>query len=293
VRNRKNVLALAMMTLLAAAPLTAQEAPAAVQPPVGGAATAGAKPAPPPSKPTPRWPDGRVNIGAPLGESGIWAGDGRLAVNPKSYEPNSTRNALIHIDQVPLQDWARALTDARHAEVLKMEPHARCKLSGGPREFVTPYGFEIVEFPELKQVIVFDIGGPHSFRVIYMDGRAHPKDLKPSYYGHSVGRWEGDTLVIDAVGFNEKFWMSRDGLPHTDRLHLTERFTRTDFNTLKYEVTIDDPGAYTAPWTSGFSLRWTAGIELFEYQCQGNNFFPESVFYVPDSPPDPTPGTQP
>ena len=236
---------------------------------------------------------GRVNIGAPLGESGIWAGDGRLAVNPKSYEPNSTRNALIHIDQVPLQDWARALTDARHAEVLKMEPHARCKLSGGPREFVTPYGFEIVEFPELKQVIVFDIGGPHSFRVIYMDGRAHPKDLKPSYYGHSVGRWEGDTLVIDAVGFNEKFWMSRDGLPHTDRLHLTERFTRTDFNTLKYEVTIDDPGAYTAPWTSGFSLRWTAGIELFEYQCQGNNFFPESVFYVPDSPPDPTPGTQP
>lgn len=289
-RNRKNVLALAVATLLFAAPLTAQEAPAAVQPPVGGA---GAKPAPPPSKPTPHWPDGRVNIGAPLGESGIWAGDGRLAVNPKSYEPNSTRNAPIHIDQIPLQDWARALTDARHADVLKMEPHARCKLSGGPREFVTPYGFEIVEFPELKQVVVFDIGGPHSFRIIYMDGRAHPKDLKPSYYGHSVGRWEGETLVVDAVGFNEKFWMSRDGLPHTDRLHLTERFTRTDFNTLKYEVTIDDPGAYTAPWTSGFSLRWTAGIELFEYQCQGNNFFPESVFFVPDAPVDPTPSTQP
>jgi hypothetical protein len=281
------------MTLLAAAPSTAQEAPAAVQPPVGGAATAGAKPAPPPSKPTPHWPDGRVNIGAPLGESGIWAGDGRLAVKPKSYEPNSTRNAPIHIDQIPLQDWARALVDARHAEFLKMEPHARCKLSGGPREFVTPYGFEIVEFPELKRVVVFDIGGPHSFRIIYMDGRPHPKDLKPSYYGHSVGHWEGETLVVDAVGFNEKFWMSRDGLPHTDRLHLTERFTRTDFNTLKYEVTVDDPGAYTAPWTSGFALRWSPGIELFEYQCQGNNFFPESVFFVPDSPPDPTPGTQP
>ena len=80
-RNRRNVLALAVMTLLSAAPLTAQEAPAAVQPPVGGAAPA--RPAPPPSKPTPHWPDGRVNIGAPLGESGIWAGDGRLAVNPE------------------------------------------------------------------------------------------------------------------------------------------------------------------------------------------------------------------
>jgi hypothetical protein len=229
-----------------------------------------------------------VNLGAPVGQGGIWAGDGRLAVNPKSYEPNSTRNALIHIDAIPLQPWARELTNARHAEVLRFEPHARCKPSGGPREFVTPYGFEIVDLPDIKRVLVLDIGGPHTFREIYMDGRAHPKDLKPSYYGHSVGRWEGETLVIDAVGFNEKFWMSRDGLPHTDRLHLIEKFTRTDFNTLKYEVTVDDPGAYTAPWTSGFSLRWSDGVELFEYMCQGNNFFPESVFSLPQGHQDPT-----
>jgi hypothetical protein len=111
-----------------------------------------------------------------------------------------------------------------------------------------------------------------------MDGREHPKDLLPSYYGHSVGHWEGDTLVIDAVGFNEKFWLSRDGLPHTDRLHLIERFTRTDARTLKYEVTVDDPGAYTARWSSGFNLRWSEGLELFEYVCQDNNHFPESVF---------------
>ena len=224
----------------------------------------------------------------PSGSPGIWAGDGRLAVNPKSYEPNSTRNAPIHIDAIPLQPWARALTNARHAEVLRFEPHARCKPSGGPREFVTPYGFEIVDLPDIKRVIVLDIGGPHSFREIYMDGRAHPKNLKPSYYGHSVGHWEGETLVIDAVGFNEKFWMSRDGLPHTDQLHLIEKFTRTDFNTLKYEVTVDDPGAYTAPWTSGFSLRWSEGIEVFEYMCQGNNFFPESVFALPQGQQDPT-----
>jgi hypothetical protein len=85
---------------------------------------------------------------------------------------------------------------------------------------------------------------------------------------------EKDTLVIDTVGFNEGFWMSR-GLPHTSQLHLIERFTRTDSNTMKYEVTVDDPGAYTAPWTAGFLLRWEAGTELFEYVCQDNNHAPE------------------
>jgi hypothetical protein len=110
-----------------------------------------------------------------------------------------------------------------------------------------------------------------------MDGRAHPdpKDLVPSYYGHSIGRWEGDTLVVDTIGFNERAWMNRDGLPHTDRLHLIERLTRLDYNTLKYEVTIDDPGAYTAPWTTSFNMQWTDGSELFEYICQENNQGPQ------------------
>jgi hypothetical protein len=104
-----------------------------------------------------------------------------------------------------------------------------------------------------------------------MDGRAHPKDPDPSYYGHSTGKWDGDTLVVDTVGFNEGFWFSR-GIPHTDLLHMTERFTRTDSNTTRYDVTIDDKGAYTAPWTAGFQLRWEPGTELFEYVCQENNF---------------------
>ena len=231
-----------------------------------------------PAGPAPRWPDGRVNLGAPIGQPGIWQGDGRLVINPKSYEPRTTLNAWIDIKDVPLQDWARAIVDARHGEVLRFEPHARCKPSGGPREFVTPYGFELVEMPEQKRVYVFDIGGPHSFRIIYLDRKDHPKNLLPTYYGDSVGHWEADTLVVDTVGFNEKFWMSRDGLPHTDRLHLIERFSRPDARTLKYEVTIDDPGAYTAPWTSGFNLRWSEGTEVWEYVCQDNNHFPESVF---------------
>jgi hypothetical protein len=104
-----------------------------------------------------------------------------------------------------------------------------------------------------------------------MDGRAHPKDLDPAYIGHSIGRWEGDALIVDTVGFNEKSWIEAEGFPHTDQLHLIERFTRTDFNTLRYEVTIDDPGAYTRPWTGGFNLRWDAGAEMFEYVCQDNN----------------------
>jgi len=104
-----------------------------------------------------------------------------------------------------------------------------------------------------------------------MDGRPRPKDLEPTYTGHSTGHWQGDTLVVDTVGFNEGSWIEAEGFPHTDKLHLIERFTRTDFNLLKYEVTVDDPGAYSKPWAGGFNLRWNSGAELFEYVCQENN----------------------
>jgi hypothetical protein len=232
-----------------------------------------------PVRPAPRRPNGKVMFNAPAGEKGLWGGSGRLAINPRSYEPRTTLNAPIHIDDVPLQPWARAIVDYRHLDFLKDEPYTRCKPSPGPRLWLTAYGFEILDMPELEHIYVVNVGGPHSFHVIYMDGRPHPagKDLVPSYYGHSVGRWEGDTLVVDTVGFNERVWMNRDGLPHTEQLHLIERLTRVDFNTLKYEVTIDDPGAYTAPWKTGFSMQWTEGSELFEYVCQENNRGPEMM----------------
>ena len=231
-----------------------------------------------PSLPAPRWPDGRINLGAPSGEKGVWERrNEHLVNNPNSYQAAATRSARIHIDQVPLYPWAKALTNERHLSGLASEPYTRCKPSGGPRQMMSPYGLEIVELPELKRVFVFNVSNAQSYRTIYMDGRAHPKTLTPSYLGHSVGRWEGDTLVIDTVGFNEDFWMNRDGLPHTSQLHLTEKLTRTNFDTLNYEVTIDDPGAYTAPWTSGYMLGWQKGNELFEYQCQENNLSPESM----------------
>ena len=228
-----------------------------------------------PPRPVPRWQDGRVSFGPTPGEKGHWIRQGRaqLASNPGSViaaGPGGLSTNLKLAD-VPFQPWARKLYEYRQATFERDAPHSRCKPSPGPRQVGTAYGFEIVEMRDLQRVFIFDIGGPASFRIIYMDGRAHPKVLDPAYIGHSIGHWEGDALIVDTVGFNEKSWIEAEGFPHTDQLHLIERFTRTDFNTLRYEVTIDDPGAYTRPWNGGFNLRWDAGAEMFEYVCQDNN----------------------
>jgi hypothetical protein len=235
--------------------------------------------APPPSQPAPRFPDGRPNFGPPPGELGIWLpGDGLGIRNQLAIESNDPRVANAFpglkpkLSEVPFQPWAREVYEYRRNG---FEPHTRCKPSGGARQFLTPYGVEFVDFPDLKRMFIMDVGGPHSFRTIFMDGRSHPKDLEPSYYGHSIGHWEGNTLVVDSVGYNEKFWFDRYGSPHTEKLHLIERFTRNDMNTMKYEITVDDPGAYTATWKSAFFLRWTPGLELFEYVCQERNHDPD------------------
>ena len=213
----------------------------------------------PPPGPAPRDADGRAILwGATPEEKGVWT-------------PQFGITEPIHpADQTPFQPWARALYDAR--QIHELEPHTRCKASGTARQFQTPYGVEFVNLPEIKRIFIFDIGGPHTFRTVYMDGREHPKDLEPSYYGHSVGHWEGDTLVIDSVGFNESFWMDRRGMPHTSQLHTIERFTRKDSETITFEITVDDPGAYTAPWKGGFDLGFDRGVELFEYSCQQANY---------------------
>ena len=215
-------------------------------------------------QPAPRSADGRALLGNTPDEKGVW-----LPENP--FVPNAL--GLPAEPDLPFQPWARALHASRIANPL--EPHTRRKPSGGPRVFLTPYGVEIVEIQDLKRILIFDVGGPHSFRTIYMDGRAHPKNFAPTYYGHSVGRWEGDTLVVDTVGFNERFWFDRSGLPHTNQLHTIERFTRIDLDTVRYELTIDDPGAYTAPFTGRLVLLSESGTELFEYVCQQSNFADE------------------
>ncbi len=230
-----------------------------------------------PPRPTPHFPDGRVNFGPVTGETGLWFPvDARLAVpdvgvgRGPGAGPNALRYPNPKYSQVPFQQWARALLDYRLDNAF--EPHTRCKPSGGPRQFITPYGVEFLELPELKRMYIFDVGGPHTWRLIDMSAKEHPKNIAPSYYGHSIGRWEGETLVVDTTGFNESFWIDREGLPHTEKLRMIEKFTRIDMNNMKYEVTIDDPGAYTTPWTGGFYMSWTPDSELFEYICQDNNF---------------------
>jgi len=225
-----------------------------------------------PPLPVPAGPDGKPNLTAPAPRasdghpdlSGIWE-----TVSTK-YLNNLA--ADMRPEDIPYQPWAKALAADRRTH--QLEPHARCKPSGVARQFFTPYGVEFVELRDLQIAYVFDIGGPHTYRMIYLDGRQHPAAVAPTFYGHSIGHWEGDTLVVDTIGFNEDFWMDRGTLPHTTRLHTIERFTRTAFDTLRYELTIDDPGAYIAPFSGQMDLKWENGTELFEYVCQEENYAP-------------------
>jgi hypothetical protein len=106
---------------------------------------------------------------------------------------------------------------------------------------------------------------------IFLDGRKHPADPDPTWYGHSVGTWEKDTLVVDTVGYNDLFWFGANGLPHTTRLHTVERFTRPDLKSLSWDITIDDPGAFAKPFTVQTRARLEPTWELMEYICQENN----------------------
>ena len=177
------------------------------------------------------------------------------------------------IKDIPFKPWAKALYEERLPHSL--EPHTRCKPSGAIRQFLTPYGVEILEMTELKQIFIFDIGGPHTWRTIYMDGRPHPADLEPTYYGHSIGKWEGDTLVVDSIGYNTGFWFERGGLPFTESVHVVEYFTRRDKNTIDYRFVMTDPQTYDGPVEGKLKLGWREGEELFEYVCQQSNFAPE------------------
>ena len=224
---------------------------------VGGVGTPGRQTAPP--RPAPRDANGRAILGGENPkDKGLW-----LPVF-------GILDPILAVPKVPFQPWARAVYDDRQKH--ELEPHTRCKPSGVARQFLTPYGVEFVDLPELQRVYIFDVGGPHTYRTVYMDGRPHPRELTPSFYGHSIGWWEGDTLNVDTIGYNEAFWLDRRGLPHTEALHTLEKFTRVNQATVKYEVTVDDPGAYTGPWTTTFNLRRENGQELFEYVCQQANY---------------------
>lgn len=230
-----------------------------------------------PAKPAPRWPDGHVRLGMVPGETGYWSSTAAAKMEETGANVRMDSEGLLaNIADVgkvaPFQPWAKGLYEYRQKTLLKDDPMASCLPPGGPRQFQVPYGLAIVEQPERQRIFIMSGGGNRNWRLIHMDGRAHqPDDLTPTYYGDSVGKWEGDTLVIDAIGYNERFWFANGGLPHTENLRLTERISRPDFNTLKYEVKVDDPGAYTRPWSASWTLQWIPNQEIDEYFCDEYN----------------------
>ncbi len=230
------------------------------------------------SQPAPRWPGGHVRLGPPPGKKGYWGTPSAtvLVENTGAAIPMNRDGLLVNItdaDKVaPFQPWAKAVYEYRQRTLFRDDPYNRCMPPGGVRHFQSPYGFQFIEQPDIDRILLLIGSGDRNWRTIYTDGRpiGHKDELVLTYYGTSTGRWEGDTLVVDTVGFNEKFWFTNGGLPHTEALHLTERFTRSDFDTLKYQVTVDDPQTYTRAWTGGWTIRWVPDQEIQEYFCEEN-----------------------
>jgi hypothetical protein len=234
------------------------------------------------SRPAPRWPDGHVALGAtPDSADGYWGYPTETALVEDGVDVRiSAYGQLLDINDAarvaPLQPWALALYQHRQSRFLQDDPmFLNCKPPGGPRQYQSRLGLQLVEDRERQRVFVLMGSGNNNYRIIYLDGRepvgqVGGDDQNPLYYGRSVGAWEGDTLVARTVGFNEDFWFTNGGLPHTSQLALTEKFTRTDYDTLRYEVTIEDPGTYTRPWSASWELNWVGGATLPVHICQEN-----------------------
>jgi hypothetical protein len=169
--------------------------------------------------------------------------------------------------------WAKELR-AKREKAIYGEPYIYCLPMSVPRVNPYPWTFAMTYTTKGLQYIyvLHETGDAGAHRVVYMDGRPHPKDVFPTWWGHSIGRWDGDTLVIDTVGYNDKFWFDAVGTPHTEKLHTIERWTRVNYGTLVNEFTLDDPGTFTKPIQMKFTARLVRpGIELMEYICAENN----------------------
>lgn len=150
-----------------------------------------------------------------------------------------------------------------------------CKAPGGVRQFQSNLGFQLLEDKENTRIFELIGSGNHNYKIIYMDGREQTglvggDDDNPLYYGRSLAHWEDKTLVLNTKGFNEDFWFTNGGLPHSDQLELEERFTRINADTLQYQVTINDAGAYTRAWTASWDFQWVSGEDLPIHFCQNN-----------------------
>jgi len=216
----------------------------------------------------PRTPDGKPNLTAPVPRTkdgrpelaGLW--------KPSPGIVGDMARGLKPGDAVPFQPWAEELYKYRRATNSKDDPTANCIVGGVPRSDFVGYPFKILQVPGMV-VILYE--AVHSYRQIFTDGRPMPADPNPAWFGYSVGHWEGDAFVVQTAGFNDKGWLDNAGKPGTDQLRVVERFVRKDFGHMDIVITIDDPKAYTRPWSVTQPLEYQADTELLEYMCNENN----------------------
>ena len=215
----------------------------------------------------PRLADGKPNLNAPAPKtaagkvdlSGIW--------NPN---PKYLRDLASDLKpgEVSMQPWAEALYKERLAGLHSHEePDANCLPQGVPKIDAAPVPWKLIQGPNTV-VILYEAFT--QWRQIFMDGRKLPEDPNPTWLGYSVGRWDGDTLVVDSAGFNGKAWIDQAGHPGTEALHVTERFRRKDFGHMELTITIDDPKAYNKPWTAVENPQLVVDTELLEFICSEN-----------------------
>jgi hypothetical protein len=215
----------------------------------------------------PRTPDGKADLNAPAPKSpngkpdltGMWQ-------PPGGYVDDIIKD--LKPGEVSLQPWAAELYQHRRDNLNKEDPTGWCVVGGVPRSDVVPYPFRIYTLPGVTLILYEAV---QSYRQIFTDGRALPKDPNPAWMGYSVGHWDGDTWVVETAGFNDHGWIDNWGLPNTEALRVTERFRRKDFGHMDLEITVDDSKAYTKPWTVNLPFRLLPDTELLEYICNENN----------------------
>jgi hypothetical protein len=220
----------------------------------------------------PRTPEGKPNLSAPAPKmrdgkpdlSGIWA----------SADNKYLQNLAADGIEVPFQPWAEKLYKERSENLGKGRPSERC-LTHGVTDFdALGINWKIIQTPGMIAVLY---EAYNHYRQIFLDGRPLPKPTQPAYLGYSVGRWEGETLVVETTGFNDVGWLDDGGHPQTEALHVTERFRRRDFGHMDLQLTIDDPKAYTKPWGPPLRLNFQPDDELMESICENEKDVPHMV----------------
>ena len=213
----------------------------------------------------PRAADGTPDL------SGVWQNEG---IGPPGAEGTGAPPKTVFFDLVhgmngapPFQPWAATLAAQRKRDEAKDNPDARCFPLGPLQMLAHPLPKKILQSPGLV-VILHERN--MEFRQIFTDGRRLPADPQPSWYGYSSGRWEGDTLVVETNGLRDGLWADFYGSPLTDQARMTERIRRPNYGTLEIQVTIDDPKAYTKPWTVNVNQRIALDTDLLEYACLEN-----------------------